>query len=675
MATRSGPYKTLRSAATYAANNTWYACTNTVAMGLGANCVRLYATVATASAGNVEFYVQHSPDAETTYFDYCGANDAPEIWGPLVFTGAATKSIELAGINLPPGEFVKVYFRASAGAASATIAIQALTFESASAAVDVSTGDIEISTEVMDDWDATHDSAIGADGCTQMLEAADIDGAAIPNAVNAEGDAVRAKATLSGVALTATVSEDGSYIQPTGDATARPIHVAVGDGTTTTVIETAGTKKALNVNVTDGTNDMPTMDDPARRGYAQITDGTTSATVDATTGGLDANLAGIAGTATNVNGGNRDAGTQTVTLADDDPAVVDLAAIEVLLTDVPNVIGTDGSAGPTKALSVAGTQATGELEEIRVDSDGHIQNDVLTLPGGLTGYAEDAAHQTGDIGIQSLAVRKDTAATLTDADGDYQPLEVDGSGRAWTHDPLAEALLTTIDADTSTIAGDTTSIDGKTPALGTAAMAASSPVTIATDDTILSATNALLTTMDADTSSMATDIGTIAGDTTSIDGKTPALGTAAMAASVPVTLATDDTLTTAIKNAVEIMDDWDDGADHCETVNPYKPTVTSATGSGAINTTTAISNNFELDHVSIHWASAIVAAESVTVSCDANDGTAYDFPIDITTVTGATNYIYYPPTKFLFESGDEIKVAMTGSDGIVYGLRIVTRVV
>lgn len=35
-----------------------------------------------------------------------------------------------------------------------------------------------------------------------------------------------------------------------------------------------------------------------------------------------------------------------------------------------------------------------------------------------------------------------------------------------------------------TIAGDTTSLDAKQPALGTAAMAASSPVTIATDDTV-----------------------------------------------------------------------------------------------------------------------------------------------------------------------------------------------
>lgn len=43
--------------------------------------------------------------------------------------------------------------------------------------------------------------------------------------------------------------------------------------------------------------------------------------------------------------------------------------------------------------------------------------------------AEDAAHTSGDEGIQALAVRKDTAAALAGTDGDYAPLEIDASGR------------------------------------------------------------------------------------------------------------------------------------------------------------------------------------------------------------------------------------------------------
>jgi hypothetical protein len=43
--------------------------------------------------------------------------------------------------------------------------------------------------------------------------------------------------------------------------------------------------------------------------------------------------------------------------------------------------------------------------------------------------AEDAAHASGDPGVQMLAVRKDTAASLAGTDGDYQPLITDSTGK------------------------------------------------------------------------------------------------------------------------------------------------------------------------------------------------------------------------------------------------------
>lgn len=54
-----------------------------------------------------------------------------------------------------------------------------------------------------------------------------------------------------------------------------------------------------------------------------------------------------------------------------------------------------------------------------------------TIPGtGATnlGKAEDAVHASGDTGVMALAVQKATAVALG-ADGDYEPLEVDASGR------------------------------------------------------------------------------------------------------------------------------------------------------------------------------------------------------------------------------------------------------
>jgi len=80
--------------------------------------------------------------------------------------------------------------------------------------------------------------------------------------------------------------------------------------------------------------------------------------------------------------------------------------------------------------------------------------DVLSVVPGTgaadLGKAEDAAHASGDTGVMALAVRKDTAAALAGADGDYAPLEVDASGRlhvvrsAATTDSIGVAAMTNV---------------------------------------------------------------------------------------------------------------------------------------------------------------------------------------------------------------------------------------
>lgn len=73
---------------------------------------------------------------------------------------------------------------------------------------------------------------------------------------------------------------------------------------------------------------------------------------------------------------------------------------------------------PSHAVTNAGTFATQEsgaaLTALQL-----IDNIVL---------AEDAAHVSGDPGVQALAVRKDTGASIAGSDGDYSPLQVDSSG-------------------------------------------------------------------------------------------------------------------------------------------------------------------------------------------------------------------------------------------------------
>jgi hypothetical protein len=59
---------------------------------------------------------------------------------------------------------------------------------------------------------AAHDSAVAGNPQLVGFEAKDQDGAALPNAVNAEGDIVRAAASLSGVQYVMPVNEDGSAL-------------------------------------------------------------------------------------------------------------------------------------------------------------------------------------------------------------------------------------------------------------------------------------------------------------------------------------------------------------------------------------------------------------------------------------------------------------------------------
>lgn len=75
-----------------------------------------------------------------------------------------------------------------------------------------------------------------------------------------------------------------------------------------------------------------------------------------------------------------------------------------------------------------------------IDSSGHVQVDILSLPGSLVGYEEDTAHSSGDIGIMSLAVRQNVPSSLVDNNGDYSPLSVSQDGYLWTRGELDSAI-------------------------------------------------------------------------------------------------------------------------------------------------------------------------------------------------------------------------------------------
>lgn len=110
----------------------------------------------------------------------------------------------------------------------------------------------------------------------------------------------------------------------------------------------------------------------------------------------------------------------------------------------------DAAANPTTAtLGAAMLLFNGTtFDRARGDITNGLDVDVTRIIPGTTatalGKAEDAAHTTGDTGVQILAVRKDTAAALADTDGDYAPLEIDANGRLHVLDANSAAAAASL---------------------------------------------------------------------------------------------------------------------------------------------------------------------------------------------------------------------------------------
>lgn len=122
----------------------------------------------------------------------------------------------------------------------------------------------------------------------------------------------------------------------------------------------------------------------------------------------------------------------------------------------------------------AGTalSADGDYSALQVDSTG-----ALRVAGDIAvnfsyDYAEDSAHSSGDIGAFILAVRQDTLAASTSADGDYAALKVDSTGSVYTVDQAGNAILTTIDTSLNNIETSNASILSELQALSFAEDAA-----------------------------------------------------------------------------------------------------------------------------------------------------------------------------------------------------------
>lgn len=153
--------------------------------------------------------------------------------------------------------------------------------------------------------------------------------------------------------------------------------------------------------------------------------------------------------------GSTDTGTLLLAVRDDTlsaltPADGDYTQLRVSSTGALHVTGggggtqytagTDSFIEGTSAVTGAGAvrkdtatslvDTDGEFTVLQVDSTGRLW---VTPGSGASdlGKAEDAAHSSGDIGVMMLGVRNDTLGNLVSTDGDYASLQLNASGAVY----------------------------------------------------------------------------------------------------------------------------------------------------------------------------------------------------------------------------------------------------
>lgn len=208
---------------------------------------------------------------------------------------------------------------------------------------------------------------------------------------------------------------DGDYQPLVTDSSGR-LHVNVGNTVTvgSHAVTNAGTfavqaaqSGTWNVTNVSGTVSLPTGAATAAKQPALGTAGSASSDVITVQGAASMTALQVAD-----NGGS---------LTVDAPVG---APVFVRLSDGSSAISTlpvSLASVPSHAVTNAGTFA--------VQVDGAALTALQLIDDVV--FAEDAAHSTGDKGVQVLAVRRDSAASSSGTDGDYGTLNVDSTGRLW----------------------------------------------------------------------------------------------------------------------------------------------------------------------------------------------------------------------------------------------------
>lgn len=118
------------------------------------------------------------------------------------------------------------------------------------------------------------------------------------------------------------------------------------------------------------------------------------------------------------------AGNTAVRVVPTDASGADMLKVE----DTAHTDGDSGTPifGVRNDVLASLVDTDGDYAALQVNASGALY--VQTSGTGTGQFAEDVAHNTGDIGTQILAVRNDAESSLVDTDGDYAPLQVDDIG-------------------------------------------------------------------------------------------------------------------------------------------------------------------------------------------------------------------------------------------------------
>lgn len=125
--------------------------------------------------------------------------------------------------------------------------------------------------------------------------------------------------------------------------------------------------------------------------------------------------------------------------------------VAVATGGIPGVIEDNPSAGAEEGLLcmairqdtlASSTSADGDFSNLKVNSQGALY---VTGGGGGTQYVEDVASAGGETGTLAMYIRQDTPSSTTSADGDFSNGKVDSVGRLWVNVGALPASTNTLE--------------------------------------------------------------------------------------------------------------------------------------------------------------------------------------------------------------------------------------